>query len=131
MGDFVYPQELVRALLREQHPDLADLELAPVAGGWANQQFRLGRELAVRMPRTPQAPEMLRQEQRWLPGLAERLPLPIPAVVRIGEPSKLFEHTWSVVRWVQGAAGRPGTDHAARVGAGSGGLPCRVAPGRT
>jgi aminoglycoside phosphotransferase (APT) family kinase protein len=102
MGDFVYPQELVRALLREQHPDLADLELAPVAGGWANQQFRLGRELAVRMPRTPQAPEMLRQEQRWLPGLAERLPLPIPAVVRIGEPSKLFEHTWSVVRWVQG-----------------------------
>ena len=102
MDDFAYPQELVQALLREQHPDLADLEVSPVAGGWGNQQFRLGNELAVRMPRTPDAPFLLRLEQKWLPVLAERLPLPIPALVRVGEPSELFEHTWSVVRWVEG-----------------------------
>lgn len=102
MGDFSYEPDLVRALLRQQHPDLADLDLAAVEGGWGNQQFRLGDELAVRMPRTPGAPFQLRHEQRWLPELAERLPLPIPAVVRVGEPSELFEHPWSVVRWVVG-----------------------------
>ena len=44
--------ELVRTLLQEQHPDLADLELKEVVGGWGNQMWRLGADLAVRMPRT-------------------------------------------------------------------------------
>ena len=33
MGEFRFGQDLVRALLREQHPDLAGLELRDVAGG--------------------------------------------------------------------------------------------------
>lgn len=100
--EFGFEQELVRALLIEQHPDLADLELRDVAGGWDNQQWRLGTELAVRMPRTERAPALLRTEQKWLPALAERLPLPTPTPVRVGEPSALFEHTWTVTRWVEG-----------------------------
>jgi aminoglycoside phosphotransferase (APT) family kinase protein len=97
-----FEQDLVRALLREQHPDLADLELRDVAGGWGNQQWRLGPELGVRMPRTEGAPALLRTEQKWLPVLARRLPLPTPVPVRIGEPSALFEHTWTITRWVEG-----------------------------
>lgn len=93
---------LVRALLREQHPDLADLELRAVDGGWDNQQWRLGAELAVRMPRTERAPDLLRTEQRWLPSLAPHLPLPTPTPVRVGEPSTLFPHPWTVARWVKG-----------------------------
>ena len=34
--------------------------------------------------------------------LADRLPLPTPTPVRIGEPSSLFEHTWTIARWVDG-----------------------------
>jgi aminoglycoside phosphotransferase (APT) family kinase protein len=102
MGDFAYGQDLVQALLREQNPDLADLELRDVVGGWDNQQFRLGDELAVRMPRTERAPFLQRVEQKWLPELAERLPLPVPRPVRVGEPSELFGNTWTVVRWVEG-----------------------------
>ncbi|ONI84068.1 aminoglycoside phosphotransferase [Actinosynnema sp. ALI-1.44] len=94
--------DLVRSLLRDQHPDLADLELQDVEGGWDNQQFRLGAELAVRLPRTQRAPGLLRTEQKWLPVLAERLPLPTPTPVRVGQPSSLFEHTWTIVRWVDG-----------------------------
>lgn len=105
MREILYEQDLVRALLREQHPDLADLEIRNVPGGWGNQQFRLGDDLAVRMPRYGIAPQQLRVEQRWTASLAERLPLPIPATVRVGEPSELFEHPWSVVRWVQGEPG--------------------------
>lgn len=102
MGEFRFEQDLVRALLREQHPDLAGLELRDVEGGWDNQQWRLGPELAVRLPRTERAPGLLRGEQKWLPVLADRLPLPTPVPVRIGEPSALFEHTWTITRWVEG-----------------------------
>lgn len=92
----------MRALLRDQHPDLADLELRDVDGGWDNQQWRLGDELAVRLTRTGRAPALLDTEQTWLPVLADRLPLPTPTPVRIGTPSSLFEHTWTIVRWVHG-----------------------------
>jgi aminoglycoside phosphotransferase (APT) family kinase protein len=97
-----FGQDLVRALVRDQHPDLADLELRDVDGGWDNQQWRLGDELAVRLPRTERAPALLRTEQTWLPVLATRLPLPTPTPVRIGEPSDLFEHTWTIASWVEG-----------------------------
>jgi aminoglycoside phosphotransferase (APT) family kinase protein len=97
-----FGQDLVRALLREQHPDLANLELRDVVGGWGNQQWRLGTDLAVRLPRTEGAPALLRTEQRWLPVVSERLPLPTPVPVRTGKPSDLFEHTWTIARWVEG-----------------------------
>lgn len=102
MGEFRFGQDLVRALLRDQHPDLADLVLRDVDGGWDNQQWRLGEELAVRLPRAERAPALLSVEQRWLPELAVRLPLPTPAPVRVGKPSGLFEHTWTIARWVEG-----------------------------
>ncbi|MBR7831404.1 aminoglycoside phosphotransferase family protein [Actinospica sp. MGRD01-02] len=94
--------DLVRDLLREQHPDLAGLEIREVAGGWSNQLWRVADELAVRMPRTEGAPDMQRTERRWLPILAPRLPLPVPRPVRIGEPSARFPELWTVMTWVPG-----------------------------
>ncbi|PKV89530.1 aminoglycoside phosphotransferase family protein [Streptomyces sp. TLI_146] len=93
---------LVRSLLHAQHPDLAGLGLRPVEGGWDNQLWRLGDELAVRMPRTERAPELLRKEHRWLPVLAPGLPLPVPTPLRTGEPSALFPAVWTVAKWVPG-----------------------------
>ncbi|WP_328518779.1 aminoglycoside phosphotransferase family protein [Kribbella sp. NBC_00359] len=100
--------ELVRTLLQEQHPDLAELELKAVVGGWGNQMWRLGADLAVRMPRTAQAPELLLKEHRWVPDIAARVPLPIQTPVRLGKPSDRFPRTWLVTTWV---AGEP-ADHA-------------------
>jgi aminoglycoside phosphotransferase (APT) family kinase protein len=93
---------MVRTLLWEQHPDLADLELHQTVRGWANQLWRLGDELAVRLPRTPDAPDLLRKEHRWLPVLAPRLPLPVPTPQRLGEPTALFPQPWTVATWVSG-----------------------------
>ncbi|GGR84487.1 hypothetical protein GCM10010284_17070 [Streptomyces rubiginosohelvolus] len=59
--------DLVRDLLREQHPDLAELAVREVEGGWDNQQWRLGDELAVRMPRTERAPELQRKSAGGCP----------------------------------------------------------------
>lgn len=93
---------LVRDLLREQHPDLAGLAIREVAGGWGNQMWRLGDELAVRMQRMDPTPELQLRERRWLPVLAPRLPLPVPVPVRSGEPSKRFPRHWTVMTWVPG-----------------------------
>ncbi len=83
--------ELVRNLLREQHPDLADYPVRLGARGWDNQLWRLGDDLAVRLPwATGSADALLRKEHTWLPALAPRLPLPVPVPQRIGEPSERF-----------------------------------------
>ncbi|MER7249474.1 aminoglycoside phosphotransferase family protein [Kribbella sp. NPDC000426] len=107
--------ELVRTLLKEQHPDLADLELKEVVGGWGNQMWRLGEDLAVRMPRDHGSPASLRKEHQWMPELAARLPLPVPAPVRLCEPSDRFPNPWLITTWVHGtpAEHAPVTDPAA------------------
>ncbi|MFK4106107.1 aminoglycoside phosphotransferase family protein [Streptomyces sp. NPDC019531] len=94
--------DLVRDLLQEQHPDLAGLAIREVVGGWGNQMWRLGDELAVRMQRMDPTPELQLKERRWLPVLAPRLPLPVPTPVRFGEPSERFPKHWTVMTWVPG-----------------------------
>ncbi len=92
----------VRALLETQHPDLAGLPLIEVASGWDNFVFRLGEDLAVRLPRRAIAAPLIEREARWLPELAPRLPLAVPVPVRVGRPSNAFPWTWTVVRWLPG-----------------------------
>jgi aminoglycoside phosphotransferase (APT) family kinase protein len=94
----------VRVLLREQHPDLAELSITPFENGWDNALFRLGDHLIARFPRREIAAALARNEQRWLPQLAPGLPLPIPAPLRIGAPSALFPWSWSVVPWLTGTS---------------------------
>ncbi|MGW7206716.1 aminoglycoside phosphotransferase family protein [Streptomyces sp. NPDC054837] len=95
--------ELVRDLLRDQHPDLADLPLKLGARGWDNQLWRLGDDLAVRLPwATQSADDLLRKEHTWLPALAPHLPLPVPVPQRLGEPSERFPRPWIVTTWVPG-----------------------------
>ena len=94
--------DLVRELLREQHPDLAGLAIREVAGGWGNQMWRLGDELAVRVQRMDLTSAGQLKERRWLPVLAPLLPLPVPTPVRFGEPSERFPKHWTVMTWVPG-----------------------------
>jgi aminoglycoside phosphotransferase (APT) family kinase protein len=108
---------LISDLLRDQHPDLAELPLREVAGGWGNQMWRLGDELAVRIQRMETVPDHQLKERRWLPLLAPRLPLPIPVPVRSGAPSERFRKLWTVMTWVPGLPGDHGSitrgEHAA------------------
>ena len=64
----------VRALLRDQHPDLAERSLEVAESGFDNAMFRLGEDLAVRLPRREIAGPLIVHEQKWLPELAARLP---------------------------------------------------------
>ncbi|MEU5157180.1 aminoglycoside phosphotransferase family protein [Glycomyces sp. NPDC021274] len=102
MSDWAIDEQLLRELLEEQHPDLAGLELKAVDGGWSNQMWRLGPDLAVRVPRTEGAPELLAREYRLVPGIAPRLTLPVPVPARLGQPTEKFPHTWLITTWVHG-----------------------------
>jgi aminoglycoside phosphotransferase (APT) family kinase protein len=104
-GDISVDRELVQALLSEQHPDLAGLPLAHLDAGWDNVSWRLGPDLVVRLPRRSLAVPLIESEQRWLPELAPRLPLPVPAPVRVGRPSAAYPWPWSVVPWLEGEPG--------------------------
>jgi aminoglycoside phosphotransferase (APT) family kinase protein len=101
-ADIDISPSLVRALLEDQHPDLAHLTLVDVGHGWDNKIFRLGYSLAVRLPRRSASAGLVATEQRWLPELAPRLPLPIPAPVRIGVPACGYPWSWSIVPWLVG-----------------------------
>ena len=93
---------LGRRLLAAQHPDLASLPLALADEGWDNVTMRLGEALALRLPRRHVAAALIRHEQVWLPRLATRLPIPVPAPLRLGEPAEGYPWPWSVVPWFEG-----------------------------
>ena len=101
-AEFVIDAALVQTLLSEQHPDLADLPIVQVGEGWDNAVFRLGEDLAVRLPRRAATAPMIEHELRWLPEIAPRLPLPVPTPLRTGRPGSGFPWAWSVVRWIPG-----------------------------
>ncbi|SDK78949.1 aminoglycoside phosphotransferase family protein [Nonomuraea jiangxiensis] len=104
--------ELVRRLLTIQHPDLAHLPLEVMANGWDNVMCRIGDTLVARLPRREVATTLLVHEQRWLPVLGPRLPLPVPAPVRMGRPDAGYPWPWSVVPFLPGrtAAHNPPAD---------------------
>jgi aminoglycoside phosphotransferase (APT) family kinase protein len=94
---------LARRLVDRQFPQWAELPIARVAlDGWDNRTFRLGSELSVRLPSGPWYAKQVAKEQRWLPELAPRLPLPIPAPVAQGVPDGGYPYPWSVYRWLEG-----------------------------
>lgn len=101
-ADILVDLPLVRTLLRLQHPDLAHLDLDAIGAGWDNAMFRLGTSLVVRVPRRAGAAALLANEQRWLPAVAEHLPIPVSRPVRVGIPSAAFPWHWSVLPWLEG-----------------------------
>ncbi len=110
---------LAEALVAAQHPDLV-APVQPVAEGWDNAVFRLGDELAVRLPRRLLGAQLVAGEVAWLPRLAPLVPVEMPEVVRVGEPDTAlgYPFPWAIVRWVEGdsALGREAVlDQAAAV----------------
>src|SRR3546814_14241453 len=75
---------------------------ASSASGSSNWVFRLGDTLAIRLPRSDDYVADLVNEVRWLPRLAPNLPVAVPDVVAIGQPSGAFDRPWAVVSWVPG-----------------------------
>ncbi|MFC5661810.1 aminoglycoside phosphotransferase family protein [Kitasatospora misakiensis] len=100
---------LVRRLIAAQFPQWKGLPLAPVGvTATDNAMFRLGADLAVRLPRAAWAAGNIAREQYWLPRLAPHLPVPVPVPVAHGRPTVGYPWDWSVLRWLPGVNPAPG-----------------------
>jgi aminoglycoside phosphotransferase (APT) family kinase protein len=102
-------RELVGTLLAEQHPDLADREIADPVEGFDMAVFRLGEDLAVRLPRHRGSAGSLESEIRWVGLLGSRWTFPTQRTVRVGMPGAEYPWRWAVTSWLPGelAADRP------------------------
>lgn len=94
---------LVRRLLATQFPKWAELSITPLhSAGTDNAIYRLGSDMAIRLPRIPGATGQVDKEHRWLPRLAPLLPLAIPVPLAKGRPGEGYPWHWSVYRWMEG-----------------------------
>jgi aminoglycoside phosphotransferase (APT) family kinase protein len=107
---------VARALLHDQHPDLAALPLRHVDSGWDNVMFRLGDELALRFPRRKIAAALIEHEQTWLPAVAASLPIPVPVPLRAGQPGRGYPWRWSVLPWLTGTTADECNPHSDQAG---------------
>ncbi|MQY25948.1 aminoglycoside phosphotransferase family protein [Nocardia aurantia] len=95
--------ELVERLISVQFPQWNGLAVTPVEHeGHDNRTYRLGDELAVRLPTAADYAPAVRKEGRWLPWLAPGLPVAIPTVLAVGVPGFGYPYPWSVRAWIQG-----------------------------
>jgi aminoglycoside phosphotransferase (APT) family kinase protein len=96
-------EALVRRLLEEQFPELADRSIASVEPwGTDNAIWRLGDDLVLRLPRIDWASEQADHEARWLPILAPHLPVIVPEPIAVGQPGGGYPYRWAINRWVPG-----------------------------
>jgi aminoglycoside phosphotransferase (APT) family kinase protein len=99
---------LVRGLLEARFPQWADRPIERVmSAGTDNAMYRLGDDLAVRLPRVATAAAALRKEREWLPALAPHLPLRVPGPVAWAEPDDRYPYPWAVVQWLPGELAGP------------------------
>ncbi len=95
--------DLVRRLIDAQFPHWSGLPVTPVPRqGHDNRTFRLGTDLAVRLPSHERYVAGISKEDAVLPGLAAHLDLAVPAPVATGAPDVHFPFPWSVRRWLDG-----------------------------
>ncbi|MCX4098543.1 aminoglycoside phosphotransferase family protein [Nocardia sp. alder85J] len=95
--------ELVERLVAVQFPHWGRLPVTPVErDGWDNRTFRLGDDMAVRLPSAAEYAPAVRKENRWLPWLAPALPVAIPTVLAVGKPGFGYPYPWSVRKWLPG-----------------------------
>ena len=95
---------LVRRLVAGQFPAWAELAVEPVpSSGTDNAMYRLGDDLAVRLPRIPGVAGNIELERRLVARLAPHLPVAVPSPVAVGVPAEGYPHPWAVYRWLPGA----------------------------
>lgn len=95
-------EPLIRKLLADQFEALATLPLRFVEEGYDNATWRLGNELAVRIPRRSIAAQFITSEQLWLGKIAPGLPIPVSVPVHIGAATPWYPWPWSIVPWFEG-----------------------------
>jgi aminoglycoside phosphotransferase (APT) family kinase protein len=102
-------ENLVRRLIAAQFPRWAGLPVLRFpSGGTVNAIYRLGEDMAVRLPLVEGGARDVLKERTWLPRLAPHLPVPIPAALGDGRRAEGYPWPWAVHAWLPGENPEPG-----------------------
>jgi aminoglycoside phosphotransferase (APT) family kinase protein len=94
---------LVKRLIQNQFQQWTELSIEPLnSAGTDNAIYRLGKDMAIRLPRIPSAAPHINKEYAWLPRLAKHVSLAIPTPLAKGLPSKDYPWPWLIYRWLDG-----------------------------
>jgi aminoglycoside phosphotransferase (APT) family kinase protein len=103
-GEVDTDAELVRALVADQFPELADRPIRAFRStGTVNAIYRIGDDLSARLPRMAHYVDDLERERLWLPRLAPALTLRVPEPLAPGRPGAGYPFPWAIFRWLEGA----------------------------
>jgi aminoglycoside phosphotransferase (APT) family kinase protein len=94
--------DLARSLIEQQFPTLAPVNVEPLGVGWDNTAFQVNDVYAFRFPRRQVVLPLIEAETRVMPGIAPRLPLPVPVVTFHGQPSAAFGWPFIGHRMIRG-----------------------------
>lgn len=101
--EFPHDPVFVRRLISLQFPKWADFPLHRFASdGTVNVIYRLGDDLAVRLPVDEEGSEQVTKECHWLPVLEPHLPLDVPTPLAMGKPALDYPWHWDVYPWIEG-----------------------------
>ncbi|KQL52491.1 hypothetical protein AN964_02345 [Heyndrickxia shackletonii] len=89
----VVTETLATSLIEEQFPQLNPTKAEVIGEGFDNTVFKVNDEFIFRFPRRNVAAHLLETENRILPKLADKLPIPIPIPTFIGVPGESYP--WS------------------------------------
>lgn len=107
-AEWVIDEPLVRNLVAAALPDLVGSPVRRVSAGWDCDVWRIGDDLALRLPRRGAASSLILHEQQVLPLVGpaiEATGVRVPAPLFRGEPSDVFPRPWSLVPWIEGFSG--------------------------
>ena len=105
---FDVTEALVHDLLVDQHPDLAGRSIRRADRGWDNAVFRVGDDLAVRIPQRLAGALLIEHERAWLPTLLDGVPdfaaggIDASPHLRDGHAACGYPWAWAVVPWHHG-----------------------------
>jgi len=95
--------DTVRLLIENQFPAWQHLPITPVEpGGHDNRTFRLGQDMAIRLPSHASYAAAVMKERAWLPVFARGVSLRVPIPIARGEPSDAYPLPWAINRWIEG-----------------------------
>lgn len=91
--EILVDEELATRLIRSQFPQFERAHVRRVGSGWDNAAYLVEEHLIFRFPQREIAAPLMDRENRLLPLLAPKVPIPIPAPRFIGMPQD--EYPWT------------------------------------
>ena len=95
--------ELASALVREQFPHLAELEIGRHLTFEDHVTIRLGERLCANFPTTLDLDRLIEQSGRWLPTPSRTWTFPAGVPLLTGKPTAEYPSHWEIAPWLPGS----------------------------